>query len=201
MANKNNENIQINYEKWKKILQLLNLIDKKDKKIFFWITMDKDLQKKWYAIKVTTNFTTDNLYINNPSQNFAVSKYLNKTETTKLINLILENKPVIIKLQTPEWIYKINWKINKNSLNTDNFRFDYILHINKKENKLVIKDSYTQNIKNFTYSIKPYNFVETKVIPGILWYSNTWQLVIAMFFIWFLVSWLIIWWFYKHLKQ
>lgn len=194
---------QLEKEKW--FLKILGSIYKDNKKIFFWIISDKNIQKQYYADPIQVNFSSRNFYVNSTKNQFFYGAFLQKSEALSFLSDLKKWTELTIKLEGDKKVTIFNIT-PKNFLQNKNIKYEYIFKLIKgPKGELELKEVNTTNewkpLFNISSSTTNYITKQTKIIPWLLWYSNTWQIILFAIIIVILIWTIIFWYLYKNLKK
>jgi len=192
-------------EKEKGFLKILESIYKNNKKIFIWIIADKKLQEKLYADPINLNISTRSFYVNSLKNQFFFWTFLEKSEALAFLNLLKEWKPLIITLETDKKIVIFKLK-SDNFLKNKKIKYEYLFKlIQNKDWSYQLKEVKFNNTDKpiFKITTETKNYIEKKVkiIPGILWYTSTWQIIIFAVVLVILIWTVIFWYLYKNIRK
>jgi len=193
-----------NLEKEKGYLKILESIYKDNKKIFIWIIANKKLSEKLQWDPITLNISTRNFYVNSPKNQFLFWMFLEKTEALNFLSDLKKKKTITISIESDKKIIKFNISTNKILDNKVKYEYLFKLNENKKKDYSLIEIKTNNTEKGmFTITTKTNNYIvkKIKVIPWVLWYSSTWQVILFAIII-VIIFWTIIFWYlYNNMKK
>lgn len=194
-----------NLEKEEWFLKILWSIYKNNKRIFIWIITDKKIQNRLYADPINLNISSRTFYVNSGKNQFLFWAFLEKSEALNFLTNLKKWLPIIVNIESDNKV--IHFTITpENFLKNKNIKYEYLFKLKKNGNKwFSLKEIITNNtdkkLFKITNSVTDYIQKKEKVVPWILWYSNTWQIILFAIMIVILIWTIIFWYLYNNFRK